>query len=88
MQSEIGVRVNREQIRALMTQILAKHGTPMPDDESTSLRQIGFRSLDFSELALRVEDEIDRELNFDAPELRSIATVADVLDLMVTLQAT
>ncbi|HEY2790938.1 MAG TPA: acyl carrier protein [Micromonosporaceae bacterium] len=71
-----------------MTQILAKHGTPMPDDESTSLRQIGFRSLDFSELALRVEDEIDRELNFDAPELRSIATVADVLDLMVTLQAT
>ncbi|HEY1487430.1 MAG TPA: acyl carrier protein [Micromonosporaceae bacterium] len=70
-----------------MEQVLANHGHTLPDDETTALRDIGFRSLDFSELALRVEDEIDRELNFDAPELRSIATVADVLDLLVALQA-
>ena len=43
--------------------------------------------LDFSELALRVEDEIGDELNFDAPELRQIATISDVLDFLEQLQA-
>ncbi|MEU5674559.1 hypothetical protein ABZ749_30350, partial [Micromonospora sp. NPDC047753] len=42
--------------------------------------------LDFSELALRVEDETGEELNFDAPGLRRIATVGDVLDFLVELQ--
>ena len=39
-----------------------------------------------SELALRVEDEIDEELNFDAAGLRQITTVGDVLDLLTELQ--
>ncbi|MDQ4111832.1 MAG: acyl carrier protein, partial [Actinomycetota bacterium] len=47
---------------------------------------IGFRSLDFSELALRVEDEIGDELNFEAAGLRSIETIGDVLDLLVEIQ--
>ena len=38
------------------------------------------------ELALRVEDEIDEELNFDAAGLRRITTVADVLDLLTEIQ--
>ena len=50
------------------------------------LRDIGFRSLDFSELALRVEDEIDEELNFEAAGLRQIATVGDVLNLLTEIQ--
>ena len=59
----------------------------MPADDATTLETIGFRSLDFSELALRVEDEIGEELNFDAPELRQIATISDVLDFLEQLQA-
>jgi acyl carrier protein len=74
-------------IRDLMAQVAANHGHALPSNDDAALRDINFRSLDFSELALRVEDEIGYELNFDAPELRSIRTVADVLDLLVRLQA-
>ncbi len=79
--------LSRDQIRTLMTEVLAAQGKQMPDDEQVNLEEIGFRSLDFSELALRVEDEIDDELNFDAPELRRIATVSDVLDFLEQLQS-
>lgn len=79
--------LSRDHIRTLMTEVLAAQGKQMPDDEQVNLEEIGFRSLDFSELALRVEDEIDDELNFDAPELRRIATVSDVLDFLEQLQS-
>ncbi len=86
MQSEATMRLDRAEVRELMALVLATRDKPLPDDDSTQLREIGFRSLDFSELALRVEDEIDRELNFDAPGLRSVVTVGDVLDLIERLQ--
>ncbi|BCJ57493.1 acyl carrier protein [Micromonospora endophytica] len=78
--------LSRTQIRDLMGQVLANQGKVLPDDDGTDLRDVGFRSLDFSELALRVEDETGEELNFDAPGLRRIATVGDVLDFLVELQ--
>lgn len=78
--------VSRDQLRGLMAQVLSGQGKTLPEDDSASLAQIGFRSLDFSELALRVEDEIDAELNFDAAGLRQIATVGDVLDLLSEIQ--
>ena len=78
--------VSREQLRALMAEVLEAQGKKLPTDESADLQEIGFRSLDFSELALRVEDEIDEELNFDAAGLRQITTVADVLDLLTEIQ--
>ena len=62
-------------------------GKSLPSDDGADLREIGFRSLDFSELALRVEDEIGDELNFDAPGLRQIARVGDVLDFIEQLQS-
>ena len=77
---------SRAQIRDLMAQVLRNQGRALPDDDAAQLREIGFRSLDFSELALRVEDETGEELNFDAPGLRRIATVGDVLDFLVELQ--
>lgn len=70
-----------------MDQVLSAQGKSLPDDEGASLQTIGFRSLDFSELALRVEDEIDVELNFEAAGLRQINTVADVLNLLQEIQA-
>lgn len=78
--------VSRERARALMAEVLKMQGKTLPDDESADLRDIGFRSLDFSELALRVEDEAGSELNFDAAGLRRIQTVGDVLDLMMEIQ--
>jgi acyl carrier protein len=79
--------LSRSQVRDLMAQVMKNQGKVLPDDDSADLREIGFRSLDFSELALRVEDEIGEELNFDAPGLRQIATVGDVLDFIVQLQS-
>lgn len=69
-----------------MGEVLAAQGKELPDDDSVDLRDIGFRSLDFSELALRIEDEIGEELNFDAAGLRQVQSVGDVLDLLTELQ--
>jgi acyl carrier protein len=80
--------LTRAQIRDLMGQIMKTQGGDLPDDDTAGLREIGFRSLNFSELALRVEDEIGVELNFDAAGLRRIATVGDVLDFVEQLQKT
>jgi acyl carrier protein len=77
--------LSRDTVRGFMADVLAKQGKTLPADDTASLDEIGFRSLDFSELALRVEDEIDDELNFDAPGLREIRTVGDVLDFIDTL---
>ncbi|WP_233558833.1 acyl carrier protein [Micromonospora radicis] len=78
--------LSRARIRGLMGEVMANQGKVLPDDDAAELREIGFRSLDFSELALRVEDETEEELNFDAPGLRRIATVGDVLDFLAELQ--
>ncbi|SDB80617.1 acyl carrier protein [Raineyella antarctica] len=80
-------QLSREQIRTMMGEVLANQGKELPADDSASLDAIGFRSLDFSELALSVEDELGTELNFDAPGLRSITTVSDVLDFIEQLQS-
>ncbi|WP_165521966.1 phosphopantetheine-binding protein [Micromonospora zingiberis] len=78
--------LSRAQIRDLMGQVLENQGKVLPDDDAADLREIGFRSLDFSELALRVEDETGEELNFDAAGLRRITSVGDVLDFLAELQ--
>ena len=79
-------QLSRDQVKEMMTEVLRRQNKELPESEETALDVIGFRSLDFSELALRVEDELDEELNFDAPGLRSIRTVADVLDFIDELQ--
>jgi acyl carrier protein len=78
--------LSREQVRTMMAEVLELQGKELPPDDAADLRKIGFRSLDFSELALRVEDELGSELNFDAPGLRTIETVGDVLDFLDQLQ--
>jgi len=79
--------IARGRVRELMGEVMAAQGKNLPGDDTADLREIGFRSLDFSELALRVEDELEDELNFDAPGLRRIATVGDVLDFIEQLQS-
>lgn len=79
-------RLSRAHLRELFAQVMKAQDKTLPDSDDALLRDIGFRSLDFSELALRVEDEIGAELNFDAPGLGRIATVGDVLDFLERLQ--
>ena len=62
--------MNRSRIRQLMGEVMSSSSKELPNDDEADLRIIGFRSLDFSELALLVEDEYGAELNFDAPHLR------------------
>jgi acyl carrier protein len=87
MTEQVSIKLTRNEIAAMMNAVIAAHGQAAEPNESDDLGGIGFRSLDFSELALRVEDGIGRELNFDAVGLRSIRTVGDVLDLLEGLQA-
>ena len=77
--------VSRERVRALMGEVLDAQGKTLPEDDAVALADIRFRSLDFSELVLRVEDEIDDELNFEAAGLRQIRTIGDVLDLIAEI---
>lgn len=72
--------MERARILALMQQVARKQGGSTTLTEESVLSEVGFRSLDFSELALRVEQVVGRELNFDAGRLRGIRTVGDVLD--------
>lgn len=79
--------MNADQIRDLMNQCLSRQGKAIVKHDGQSLQELGFRSLDFSELALRVEDGLGRELAFDASDLRSIQTVGDVLALFQRMGA-
>ncbi len=72
--------MERDAILGLMRQVMERQGRSLPLAEDAMLRDAGFRSLDFSELALRIEQQLGRELNFDAGRLRRIQTVGDVLD--------
>lgn len=77
--------MNRSEILALMNVIMTKRGRPAITDETQTTRDANFRSLDFSEAALRIEMKINRELSFDAASMRRIETVKDVLDFFETV---
>ena len=74
--------MERDKILELMKLILQRQGKNAQFTEESSLQDVGFRSLDFSELALRVETACGRPLNFDAAPLRAIRTARDVVDFM------
>lgn len=74
-------------VLALINDILYRQGKPPVETEEQHLREAGFRSLDFSELALRVEVAEGRPIEFDAGQLRRIATVRDVVRFFSTSAA-
>ena len=74
--------MDRAQVLELMKEILRRQGKSAEFPEDARLQDVGFRSLDFSELALRLETASGRQLDFDAAPLRAIVTVRDVLDFM------
>lgn len=72
--------MTRDEILEIMNHVMTKRGRPKIDDVNKTTRDANFRSLDFSEVALRIETKLDRELVFDAATMRRIETVKDVLD--------
>jgi acyl carrier protein len=72
--------LDRAEILAIMNSVMVKRGRPELASEQQTTREANFRSLDFSETALRIEGRIGRELAFDAATMRRIETVGDVLD--------
>lgn len=77
--------MTRTEILAIMNHVMLKRGRPELSDEAKTTREVNFRSLDFSEVALRVETKIGKELVFDAATMRRIETVKDVLDFFETV---
>jgi len=77
--------MEKTEVLSLMRSILERQSREPSglDDPATPLNGIPFRSLDFSELCLRVEQRIGRELNFDASTLRNLRTVEDVCDFIL-----
>jgi acyl carrier protein len=75
--------MDRGEVLNKINLVLANKGLPPASDTDAPLRDAGFRSLDFSEVALRLEDEIGHELNFEAAAMRRISTISDVIDFFV-----
>jgi len=75
--------MERQQVLELVNQVLTNQGKQPANDDQTPMAEIGFRSLDFSQVALRIEDELEQELNFSAAAMRRITTIRDVIDFFV-----
>lgn len=80
--------MTRSNILEIINYVMQKRGRSEIVDENVNVRDANFRSLDFSEVALRIENEIDRELIFDAATMRQINTVKDVIDFFETATET
>jgi acyl carrier protein len=72
--------MQRSEILEIINEVMSKRGRPTIKNENQATREVNFRSLDFSEVALRIEMQLDRELTFDAASMRQIQTVKDVVD--------
>jgi acyl carrier protein len=70
--------VGKATLTRLIVDIQRRNNRPTEFTEAQALREIGFRSLDFSELLLRLEGETGKNLDMDAAPLRQIHTVGDL----------
>lgn len=75
--------MEREEVLKTINLVLANKGLEPASDNDTPMRDAGFRSLDFSEVALRLEDSLGHELNFEASTMRTITTISDIIDFFV-----
>ncbi|MGW6930957.1 acyl carrier protein [Lentzea sp. NPDC054927] len=74
--------VARSELRALLEDLLRTQGKPLPVTDDHTLADLGFSSLDLAELTVRLEDRAGGELALEAAEIRPLATVGDLLDLL------
>jgi acyl carrier protein len=77
--SDADTRLVLDELRKLQ----ARRSATTSFDETTQLSAIGFRSIDFAELALEIEDKQGHELDFEQGDLGRIETVGDVVGFFV-----
>lgn len=78
--------MNQSEILSILNVVLEKRGkSPISAQSNENLREYGFRSMDFSEVALRVEEALGKEIVFDASILRKIESFQDVLEFFRTV---
>lgn len=75
----------RTVVETIRAEMIGPGVAPQPLSDEVRLVEIDFHSLEFSEVALHVEDTIGKELNFDARPMREVATVGDLLDFLLGL---
>lgn len=78
--------MNQSEILSILNVVLEKRGkSPISAQSNENLREYGFRSMDFSEVALRVEEALGKEIVFDASILRKIESFQDVIEFFRTV---
>jgi acyl carrier protein len=81
--------MTREALRAIVQSVYTAArnpgGPPLALTDDMKLADIPFRSLEISEAAMLIEDEIGHELNFDARPMREITTVGQLVDFFQQL---
>lgn len=80
--------MERDEILEIINRVLINKGREPTSDSETPLADAGIRSLDFSEIAMRLEVSSGDELNFEASTMRRIATVRDVIDFLLIASGT
>lgn len=73
--------MDRAEALTIINSVLAKKGRGPVEDGGTTLNEAGLRSLDFSEVVLRVEDSLGREIGFGATTIWRVKTISDAIDL-------
>lgn len=73
--------MDRTEALAIINTVLAKRGRRPVKDGDLTLREAGISSLEFSLVALRVEERIGGELDFGGTTGWRVHTVADAIDL-------
>lgn len=77
--------ISRDTLLGMVTEVMRSQGKPPPGEDTHSLADLGFSSLDLAELTVRLEDVAGYELAVEAAEIRPLGTVGDLLDMLVTL---
>jgi acyl carrier protein len=76
--------MKRHDVIQILRDMLKRREKPDQFDEDTPLASLGLDSMDFSELAVRVEMQSGRTLVFSAAPIRAVQTVRDILDFMMS----
>ncbi|MFM9615693.1 hypothetical protein [Streptomyces niveiscabiei] len=82
--------MKREELRGLLREVLTRRNPSAAAEperlaDGALLSHTGLRSLDFSEVCLRLEDDLGKELNFEARPVRELVSVSDLLDFLELL---
>ena len=71
-----------EEMEGEVQALCDRRGVEVQVDPGMRLADVGLRSFDISELAIRVEERLGRELNLGGAVLRELETVGDLVQYL------